>query len=370
MDPLLLTRLVEHGLTAAGRYLMVRVVLADKPGALASLTNALGKIGLNLLTVEHRRSGAPVGVSEVEVILTLETATRTIATKSYRRYGRRVSRRNRTASETRPGDERVSPEGSALRKNSDKQATFRDVSPFAVDIVGRCADDGRARDRCRRQRALTLISTLEPTIHAWAYLDHERARREAAEAAMQGGSLLGLVAGIKDIFDTADQPSEYGSPIYAGHQPLADASAVALLRQQGAVCIGKTVTSEFAFAHPGPTANPHRTTHTPGGSSMGSAAAVAAGMVDFAIGTQTAGSIIKPASFCGVYGFKPTFGNVSIAGAKAFAPSLDTVGWFARGPVLLDQVRVELTGQPEAAALGKAHRIGLLAHRAMERMYR
>jgi amidase len=208
--------------------------------------------------------------------------------------------------------------------------------------------------------ALTLISTLEPTIHAWAYLDHERARREAAEAAMQGGSLLGLVAGIKDIFDTADQPSEYGSPIYAGHQPLADASAVALLRQQGAVCIGKTVTSEFAFAHPGPTANPHRTTHTPGGSSMGSAAAVAAGMVDFAIGTQTAGSIIKPASFCGVYGFKPTFGNVSIAGAKAFAPSLDTVGWFARGPVLLDQVRVELTGQPEAAALGKGPRIGLL----------
>jgi Asp-tRNA(Asn)/Glu-tRNA(Gln) amidotransferase A subunit family amidase len=120
------------------------------------------------------------------------------------------------------------------------------------------------------------------------------------------------------------------------------------------------VTAEFASVHPGPTTNPHRTTHTPGGSSMGSAAAVAAGMVDFAIGTQTAGSIIKPASFCGVYGFKPTFGNVSVAGVKAFAPSLDTVGWFARNPFLLDQVRAELTGQPEAVTLGASPIIGLL----------
>ena len=230
---------------------------------------------------------------------------------------------------------------------------FGPISWAAVQTTGRLATDAV-------DSALMVISTLEPTIHAWAYLDPDRARREAAEAAMRGGSLLGLVAGVKDIFDTADQPSEYGSPIYAGHRPLADASAVALLREGGAVCIGKTVTSEFAFAHPGPTANPHRTTHTPGGSSMGSAAAVAAGMVDFAIGTQTAGSIIKPASFCGVYGFKPTFGSVSIAGAKAFAPSFDTVGWFARNPFLLDQVRVELTGQPEAAWLGHSPTIGLL----------
>lgn len=205
-----------------------------------------------------------------------------------------------------------------------------------------------------------LVVAAEPTVHAWAYIDHDRARLEAAEAEMRGGPLLGLVAGVKDIFDTADQPSAYGSPIWAGHQPRADASAVALLREAGAVCIGKTVTSELAFAHPGPTTNPHRVTHTPGGSSMGSAAAVATGMVDIALGTQSAGSIIKPASFCGVYGFKPTFGTVSTAGAKTFAPSLDTVGWFARDPYLLDSVRVELTGQPEAETLREAPTIGLL----------
>jgi Asp-tRNA(Asn)/Glu-tRNA(Gln) amidotransferase A subunit family amidase len=273
-----------------------------------------------------------------------------------------------------------------LRKNNDKQANFRYVSiarSLTALLVGKAClvASGtplfrpevalrpiswaavRTTDRLATDAvdsALLLISALEPTIGAWAYLDHDRARGEAAEAAMHGGSLSGLVAGVKDIFDTADQPSEYGSPIYAGHRPRADASAVALLREGGAVCIGKTVTSEFAFAHPGPTANPHRTTHTPGGSSMGSAAAVAAGMVDFAIGTQTAGSIIKPASFCGVYGFKPTFGSVSIAGAKTFAPSLDTVGWFARDPFLLDQVRMELTGQPEAAVLGNGPTVGLL----------
>jgi Asp-tRNA(Asn)/Glu-tRNA(Gln) amidotransferase A subunit family amidase len=209
-------------------------------------------------------------------------------------------------------------------------------------------------------KALAVITASEPTVHAWAYIDHDRARREAAEAEAQGGSLLGLVAGIKDVFDTADQPSEYGSGIYAGHRPTADASAVALLREAGAVCIGKTVTSELAFSHPGPTTNPHRVTHTPGGSSMGSAAAVAAGMVDFALGTQTAGSVIKPASFCGVYGFKPTFGAVSTAGVKLLAHSLDTVGWFARDPFLLDSVRIELTGGPEAVAVKEPPTISLL----------
>jgi Asp-tRNA(Asn)/Glu-tRNA(Gln) amidotransferase A subunit family amidase len=126
------------------------------------------------------------------------------------------------------------------------------------------------------------------------------------------------------------------------------------------VCLGKTVTAELAFFSPGPTTNPHRPTHTPGGSSMGSAAAVATGMADIALGTQTAGSVIRPASFCGLYGFKPTFGSVSVAGVKLVAPSLDTVGWFARTPAALDRVRVALTGRPAAAALGSAPVIGVL----------
>jgi Asp-tRNA(Asn)/Glu-tRNA(Gln) amidotransferase A subunit family amidase len=158
--------------------------------------------------------------------------------------------------------------------------------------------------------------------------------------------------GVKDVFDTADQPTEYGSPIHRGFRPRADAAAVALLRGAGATVLGKTVTAELACFTPGPTANPHRVTHTPGGSSSGSAAAVATGMVDVALGTQTAGSVVRPASFCGVFGVKPTFGTVATAGVKPVAPSLDTVGWFARDVATLDAVRVALTGRaamPSAA---------------------
>jgi amidase len=211
------------------------------------------------------------------------------------------------------------------------------------------------------ERALAAVMKSEPVVRAWAHLDAGRARSEAATVDGRGDlPLSGVVLGVKDIFDTADQPTEYGSPLYAGHRPGADAAAVALLRDAGTVCLGKTVTTEFACFRPGPTTNPHRATHTPGGSSMGSAAAVAAGMADIALGTQTAGSVIRPASFCGVYGFKPTFGTVSTAGVKLVAPSLDTVGWFARDPLLLDRVRVQLTGRPPAAALTQAPRIGLL----------
>jgi amidase len=222
----------------------------------------------------------------------------------------------------------------------------------------------RAPDRLATdavEEALEIVRRADPLVRAWAYLDPERARREAATADVRGiGNLSGIVVGVKDIFDTSDQPSQYGSPIYDGYRPVADAAAVALLREGGAVCLGKTVTSELAYMHPGPTTNPHRPTHTPGGSSMGSAASVAAGMVDVALGTQTGDSIILPASFCGVYGFKPTFGTVSIAGVKTLAPSLDTVGWFSRDPHLLDDVRTQLTGRPEAGALRGSPTIGLL----------
>jgi amidase len=211
------------------------------------------------------------------------------------------------------------------------------------------------------EAALEVVKRTDPAVHAWAYLDPGRARREAAAAELRGaGPLSGIVVGVKDVFDTADQPSQYGSPIFEGYRPVSDAAAVALVREAGAVCLGKTVTAELAYKHPGPTTNPHRTTHTPGGSSMGSAAAVAAGMVDVALGTQTAESIIKPASFCGIYGFKPTFGTVPTAGAKSLAPSLDTVGWFARDPALLDAVRVQLTGRPRAEPLVSSPVIGFM----------
>ena len=209
--------------------------------------------------------------------------------------------------------------------------------------------------------ALEVVRRTDMTVKAWAFLDPERARREAAGAEVRGtGPLSGLVVGIKDLFDTADQPTQYGSPIYDGYRPVADAAVVALLREAGAVCLGKTVTAELGFASPGPTTNPHRATHTPGGSSMGSAAAVAAGMVDVAFGTQTAGSVIRPASFCGVYGYKPSFGMVPTAGMKGSAPSLDTVGWLARDLALVDEVRALITGRPAGQPLRVSPTIGLL----------
>ena len=135
---------------------------------------------------------------------------------------------------------------------------------------------------------------------------------------------------MKDLFDTVDLPTRYGSPIYERHHPGLDAAAVALCRGAGAVVVGKTVTTEFATYTAGPTRNPRNEAHTPGGSSSGSAAAVADDMVPFALGSQTAGSIIRPASYCGIVGFKPTFGAIPRAGVKSLAESLDTVGGFAR----------------------------------------
>ncbi|MET0627881.1 MAG: amidase [Acidimicrobiia bacterium] len=187
--------------------------------------------------------------------------------------------------------------------------------------------------------AIAAIDAWEHPVHAWVRIDIEGARRTAPS----DGPLAGLVVGVKDVFDTADLPTEYGSPIYAGHQPSRDAAVVARLRDAGAIVLGKTVTTEFACYEPGPTANPHRLTHTPGGSSSGSAAAVATGMAEVALGTQTAGSVIRPASFCGVLGYKPTYGTAPTAGVKHLAPSLDTVGWFARNVATLDRVRMALT---------------------------
>jgi Asp-tRNA(Asn)/Glu-tRNA(Gln) amidotransferase A subunit family amidase len=201
------------------------------------------------------------------------------------------------------------------------------------------------------QRCAEVIERRESTVHAWACLDLSRAHAEAEMLDHDvAGSMSGITLGVKDMFDTAQCPTEYGSALFAGHRPRADAAVVAAVREAGAILLGKTVTAEFAGPHPGATTNPHDPTHTPGGSSMGSAAAVAAGMADIAFGTQTAASITRPASFCGVYGFKPTFGTVSTGGLKLVAPSLDTVGWFARDPVLLQLVHTRLTGRASAPA--------------------
>jgi Asp-tRNA(Asn)/Glu-tRNA(Gln) amidotransferase A subunit family amidase len=183
---------------------------------------------------------------------------------------------------------------------------------------------------------LARIDALEPQIHAWAYIDRERALEEAKAADMarrEGkgvGPLHGLPVGLKDIIDTKDLPTEHGSAVFKGRRPLKDATSVTALRRAGGVVLGKTVTTELATATPPVTRNPLNLEHTPGGSSSGSAAAVAAGMVPAAVGTQTGGSVIRPAAFCGVYGFKPTFGLIPRTGVLTQSSSLDTVGVFGR----------------------------------------
>jgi Asp-tRNA(Asn)/Glu-tRNA(Gln) amidotransferase A subunit family amidase len=175
------------------------------------------------------------------------------------------------------------------------------------------------------------IADRETEIGAFATLDIAAARQAADAAGLRLAPLRGLPLGIKDIFDTADFPTQYGSPIYAGHQPRSDAALVALVRRAGGIVLGKTVTTELASLQPAGTRNPRNPAHTPGGSSSGSAAAVAAGMVPIAIGSQTGGSVIRPAAFCGIAGFKPSFRLLPTVGMKCFAWSLDTAGLFAAG---------------------------------------
>jgi Asp-tRNA(Asn)/Glu-tRNA(Gln) amidotransferase A subunit family amidase len=171
------------------------------------------------------------------------------------------------------------------------------------------------------------IAKREAEIGAFAALDLARAKKLAASS--PAGPLRGLPVGVKDIVETVDFPTEYGSSIYAGHRPRTDAAVVSLIRRAGGLLLGKTVTTEFAHLHPGKTKNPRNPQHTPGGSSSGSAAAVAAGMVPIAIGSQTGGSVIRPAAFCGVAGFKPSYQLLPTVGMKCFSWQLDTVGLFA-----------------------------------------
>jgi Asp-tRNA(Asn)/Glu-tRNA(Gln) amidotransferase A subunit family amidase len=200
--------------------------------------------------------------------------------------------------------------------------------------------------------SLERIAAVEDDLHAWAHVDPELALAQARALdrlpAAERGPLHGVPVGVKDIVDTADQPTAHGSAIYAGHVPTRDAVVVERLRAAGAVIVGKTVTTEFALFHPGPTRNPHDLDRTPGGSSSGSAAAVAAGCVPLAIGTQTAGSVVRPASFCGIVGVKPTFGAVPTAGVKPCSHTLDTVGVLTRDVEDAGVALGVLAAQPEA----------------------
>jgi Asp-tRNA(Asn)/Glu-tRNA(Gln) amidotransferase A subunit family amidase len=182
------------------------------------------------------------------------------------------------------------------------------------------------------QSCLDRIAEREPVVRAWAHLaaDAALAQARAIDKAGRKTLLNGVPFGLKDIFDSTDMPTTYGSPIYVGCRPTNDASAAALPRAAGGILLGKTVTTEFANAHPGPTTNPHDPGFSPGGSSSGSAAAVADFMVPFAIGTQTGGSVIRPAAYCGVVGFKPSFGLFPPAGMRINTEALDTVGIMAR----------------------------------------
>lgn len=177
---------------------------------------------------------------------------------------------------------------------------------------------------------LNRISERDGLIQAWAHLDADLALRQARATTGRKGPLAGVPFGVKDVIDTVDLPTEMGSRAYAGHRPRYDAACVGLARNAGGIVLGKTITAEFAGAQPTLTANPHDTTRTPGGSSSGSAAAVADFMVPFAFGTQTGGSILRPAAFCGIVGYKPSFGLYSTAGVKVAAHSFDTVGLLAR----------------------------------------
>ena len=209
---------------------------------------------------------------------------------------------------------------------------------------------------------LARIEERESTVHAWTHLDPDAVLAQARQLDRGPvlGPLHGLPLGVKDLIDTADMPTAYGSPVYAGYRPRTDAACVALARAAGALVLGKSVTTEFAWFHPGKTANPHHPAHTPGGSSSGSAAAVADCMVPLAFGTQTAGSIIRPASYCGIVGYKPSHGMLPRAGIKPLSDSLDTLGTLTRTVADAALLVSALSGRDlQPQSLAQAPRIGL-----------
>jgi Asp-tRNA(Asn)/Glu-tRNA(Gln) amidotransferase A subunit family amidase len=219
--------------------------------------------------------------------------------------------------------------------------------------AARAIRDGAISSEQLVQACLARVRECDAQVQAWAFLDPQHAlaqARAADEQRKQGaptGALHGVPVAVKDILDTADMPTEDGTALHAGRTPAHDATVVAWLRAAGAVIMGKTVTTELATYSPGKTRNPHNPEHTPGGSSSGSAAAVACGMVPLAIGSQTNGSVVRPAAYCGVYGFKPTHGLISRHGVLKLSRSLDHVGVFGRSLEDIALVAEELAAHDE-----------------------
>jgi amidase len=198
------------------------------------------------------------------------------------------------------------------------------VRELAAAITAGKVSAASVMNACLRE-----IDAREHSLAAWTHVMRQASPLTGAAADVPA-PLSGIPVGVKDNIDTADMPTAYGSAVYEGFRPAADAACVSLLRAAGAVILGKTVTAEFALSSPGPTRNPCNEAHTPGGSSSGSAAAVAAGMVPLALGTQTGGSIIRPATYCGIVGYKPSYGLIDRSGVKPLVESLDTVGVLTR----------------------------------------
>ena len=221
-----------------------------------------------------------------------------------------------------------------------------------LPAAARAVAQGLVTSRALVEAALRRYDETEPTLHAFAWLDRDRALglADAADARRATGARLGplhgVPVGVKDIIDIAGIPAERGSPVFAGRVPEQNAALVTNLLATGAIILGKTVTAELAYFHPGPTTNPHDQKRTPGGSSMGSAASVAAGVVPAAVGTQTNGSIIRPAAYCGVVGVKPTHGSVPVEGVFPFAPTLDHPGAIARTVEGCAWLLAGMTGEP------------------------
>ncbi|MFO7747992.1 MAG: amidase [Orrella sp.] len=204
----------------------------------------------------------------------------------------------------------------------------QDLYRLHAHVAAEQIRQGKLKPSELMQAYLQRVAELEPTVGAFQTINTEAALETAHALDKQPpeGLLFGLPVGVKDIIDTVEMPTTYGSPIYAHHQPIWDAPCVVNTKEQGGFVMGKTVSTEFAFYHPGKAANPHNLAHTPGGSSSGSAAALAAHMVPLAFGTQTSSSIYRPASFCGVVGYKPSFGLINRVNVKQLSDSLDTVG--------------------------------------------
>jgi Asp-tRNA(Asn)/Glu-tRNA(Gln) amidotransferase A subunit family amidase len=224
-----------------------------------------------------------------------------------------------------------------------------------LDLLRRI-DAGELTPAAALRAAHDAIAAGDPAIEAFVHVD-------GAAQAGSAGALRGIAVGIKDIIDTADMPTELGSPLYAGWRPKADAPVVAALKAAGATPVGKTATTAFAFLDPAPTRNPRNPAHTPVGSSAGSAAAVAAGLVPLAFGTQTGGSIIRPASYCGVAAIKPSFRLIPTVGVKSFSWALDTVGLFAASVADAAYALAAVTGRPDLridGRAGEAPRIGVI----------